>query len=87
MASLGCGFYSYNSEVAILTYELFITLFEELLKEPDLEQAAMKWFLMAQSADDSGQGGLKLLVYSLKYHAESAANAVRWLRILCQSED
>jgi len=83
MAALGCGFYSYNSDVVILTYQLFVSLFEELLKEPDLESAAMKWFLMAQSADESSQGGLKLMVYSLKYHSESAANAVRWLKLLC----
>lgn len=36
MAAMGCGFYSYSSEVVRLTYELFINLFEELMKEPDL---------------------------------------------------
>lgn len=87
MAALGCGFYSYSSDVVCLTYELFIRLFDELLKEPELQKTAMKWFLMAQNADESCPGGLKLMVYSLKYHSESAENAVRWLKLLCQSDE
>jgi len=48
MAAIGCGFFSYNSELVFLTFSLFTRLFGQLKARDDVHALALKWFL-AQS--------------------------------------
>jgi len=87
LASLGCGFYSYNLEVCEMTFQLFIGLFREFTESRVMFEQALKWFLHLESSDEVGQGGLKLSLYALKTHMESARNCVNLLYTICMVDE
>ena len=56
MAAVGCGFFSYNSDLVFITFTFFTDLYEKFQKgtsEKTVEQA-VSWFLSHQSSNESG---------------------------------
>ena len=110
MAAIGCGFFSYHSELVYMTFALFTQLFERFQTEGEdiILQQALKWFLSsappalgqndeltAQSliSDDKNQqqelinaGGLRLSLYAIRKHQETARHAMLLYNVLCQGE-
>lgn len=55
MAAIGCGFYSYNCDLVLVTLSLFKSLFTRLKKNSQVHEQALKWFLAETPAQDAAE--------------------------------
>ena len=53
MAAIGCGFYSYDSELVSKTFALFKSLFTRLRSDAAVHEQSMKWFLAEAPAQEA----------------------------------
>ena len=52
MAAIGCGFYSYHSDLVLMTITFFKSLFTRIKDSSDMHAQALKWFLAQAPAQE-----------------------------------